>query len=243
MKERGILFSAPMVRANLARRKRMTRRLVKPQPIPQHHIALIPAERAHTFTGKAAFEVVTNYAKHVKTIECPYGGPGDRLYVKEASWIWCQKDSDGFTPTGRRKYRYTPVGRHVVYCADQEKPTERINDNPRCSWRYKAARFMPKWACRLWLEVESVRVERVQDITYEDAEAEGVQCVETDDTEDTYWCIEPNDGGPVADLPQDVFACLWDSINAASGHGWDRNDWVWVVAYRHIEQEAAKCIS
>jgi hypothetical protein len=105
--------------------------------------------------------------------------------------------------------------------------------------RVRSPIHMPKWACRLWLEVEATRVERVQDITYEDAEAEGVQCVETDDTEDTYWCIEPNDGGPVADLPQDVFACLWDSINSASGHGWDRNEWVWVVAYRHIEQEVS----
>jgi len=228
MKERGILFSAPMVRANLARRKRMTRRLVNPQP---DRVDESGTYTLHDGDDDAMFRC---------ELVCPYGGPGDRLYVKEASWIWCQKDSDGFTPTGRRKYRYMPVGRHVVYCADGEKPTERIDDNPRCCWRYKAARFMPRWASRLWLEVESARVERVQDITYEDAEAEGVQCVETDDTEDTYWCIEPNDGGPVADLPQDVFACLWDDINAERGHAWAKNEWVWVVSYKHIEQEAAQ---
>jgi hypothetical protein len=87
---------------------------------------------------------------------------------------------------------------------------------------------MPKWACRLWLEVEATRVERVQDITEADAIAEGVE-----GPSDTPVCVGD------CRTAYGKFHDLWDSINSASGHGWDRNEWVWVVAYRHIEQEVS----
>jgi hypothetical protein len=75
VKERPILFSGPMVRAILDGRKSQTRRIVKPQPIKQHHIAKLGDERC--------FSVLTNMASTVERIQCPHGQPGDQLWVRE----------------------------------------------------------------------------------------------------------------------------------------------------------------
>ena len=148
--------------------------------------------------------------------------PGDRLYVKENTWIWCKKVHDGLTPTGKLKYRYTPVGQHVVYQADHStKPEQRIDDNPEHDWRLKIARYMPKWAARIWLTVTDVRVERLQEISDCDAWAEGI----------------------VDEVPfgtaQTLFRELWDSLNAKRGYGWEQNPWVWVISFEREGNE--KC--
>ena len=98
MKERPILFSGPMVRAILNGRKTQTRRV------------------ARDVAGTGGF---------VKQLDvCPYGQPGDRLYVKEATWIWCRKVPNGKTAAGRQKFRYLPHGsRSIFYVADHpQKP-------------------------------------------------------------------------------------------------------------------------
>ena len=81
---------------------------------------------------------------------------------------------------------------------------------------------MPRWASRIDLEITDIRVERVQEITEEDAMAEGV-----------WGKDEPYQG--VGDLPSDRFRDLWDSINAKRGYGWDIKPWVWVISFRRIK--------
>jgi hypothetical protein len=95
---------------------------------------------------------------------------------------------------------------------------------------YRHARFMPRWASRITLEIESVRVERVKDISESDAIAEGVEVVPGEAAYRDYalgpntWC---NDA-------RGSFQTLWDAINAARGFGWDANPWVWVLEFRRV---------
>ena len=156
MKERPILFSAPMVMAILAGTKTQTRRVIKPQP-----------------------SVAQN---------CPYGTPGDHLWVKETFW------------TG---------GDAVNYRADGEMP-EYMRDVSR----WKPSIFMPRKLSRITLEILDVRVERVQDISEEDAKDEG--------------------GLYGAGSYRDGFAVLWDSINGKK-HPWESNPWCWVLTFKPCE--------
>jgi len=88
--------------------------------------------------------------------------------------------------------------------------------------KWRSSRFMPRWACRLRLRVVSVRAERVQEITADDAIAEGVW----------HGC---EDNPPAT--PQDCFAVLWDSINAKRGYPWESNPWVWRIEFERIEED------
>jgi len=174
MKERPILFSGPMVRAILEGRKTQTRRVVKPQPA--HIPGIGTVLNIDTITGRA----------------CPYGNPGDRLWVREA-WAhrrWMLGDASP-NPT-------------TVYRADGE-------DLKGCA-RWRPSIHMPRWASRIALEVVSVRVERLQDISEEDAKAEGID-----------WVI-----GYRSRIP--LFSALWERINGLGS--WNANHWVWVVEFK-----------
>lgn len=162
--------------------------------------------------------------------------------MKEASWIWCKKVRNGLTKTGRQKFLYIPVGRHVVYCADHSKPTEAVDSEPGHIWRYKNARFMPRWASRLTLELTGVRVERVNDISYDDAAAEGVRA--WDGHRGCPGCIAGECAGSRRSPGRcetfmlgykETFRALWDKINGPGA--WKRNDWVWVLTFKRLEAQ------
>lgn len=173
MKERPILFSAPMVRALLDGRKTQTRRVVKPQPTATREEAIRTYGKGGTFILEAGFFGV----------RCPYGQLGDRLWVRE-TWGACAGS-----------------------------PVYRADDNATCpdGGRWKPSIHMPRWASRITLEVTGVRVERLQDISEEDAIAEGVP---------------EQRGDPWA------FQCLWDSINGARERcSWAANPWVWAITF------------
>ena len=93
---------------------------------------------------------------------------------------------------------------------------------------------MPRWASRLTLEVTGVRVERVQDISEVDAEAEGIECFDPD--RDASICRIPG-GEWEYDTARNAFRDLWDSINGARGYGWDANPWVWIVEFKRVFEE------
>lgn len=229
-KERGILFSGEMVRALLrdVDPKTMTRRLAKVREtsaqIPPRVIASwlpIVGDSQRCIVPGNDGSWPADVAK-----ACPFGVPGDRLAVKEHAWIWCERVIDGTTPKGRPKHRFVPVGKHVVYRADSDKPTHRIDEHPARGWRLKLGRYLPRWASRIDLEVTAVRVERLQDMTGADAIAEGVT---------------PNDFPYLADdatrlayIHSDayrLFADLWESINGKRAP-WATNPWVWVVSFK-----------
>lgn len=209
IKERPILFSGEMVRAILDNRKTQTRRVVKwPKWSDQtdpHQIAGLVEHR-----GIAWYEE----GRPVKRYTCPYGVPGDRLWVRE-SWGLVAENSG---PHRLIRYRATT-------------PTAAMG------LRWRPSIHMPRWASRLTLDVVSVKVERVQEISEADAAAEGMTTpmLEVDD-EVEELSQEDYDSGyfrPKSDYSlAGEFSHLWDSINAARGYGWSVNPWCWCLTFR-----------
>lgn len=195
--EKGILFNTEMVRAILEGRKTQTRRMIK---LPRH----IEAQGNGLYTlftdGDAYenqhFEQITEYIK-------PPCQVGDNIYVRE-TWDWkCTQDYD-FTIQDFMKH-----GGEVVYKADGKAPFD----------KWIPSIHMPKEAARIWLKVTDVRVERLQDITEEDAVKEGAKA------------YGPNNcSGTSARI---AFAELWDGVY----DNWNENPYVWVIEFERINPE------
>lgn len=200
IKERPIIFSGPMVKAILVEQKTMTRRVVRGKALEWLQPGMFsPAFVANPENGM-----------------CPYGSPGDRLWVRE-TWA-AHEYYDGRPP------RDIPEGvtiecavepHGVITQGDDHRP---IKEGERGKWRPSI--FMPRWASRITLEITGVRVERLQDISHEDALAEGAK----DEDAGSY-------GFPVTSYAIGNFRLLWDSINAKRGYSWESNPWVWVIEF------------
>ncbi|EGJ50277.1 hypothetical protein [Desulfocurvibacter africanus] len=228
MAERPILFSGPMVRALLEGRKTMTRRVIKPQPIMEG-VKSFGESWAWSEIDKGGFSGVTEQqmrAEYGLSQSCPYGQPGDRLWVRETHCIHNahgQHRDDGkrWGPWGGLPTTVSPDGTQIAY---YREGFDRCDPS-----RWRPSIHMPRWACRIVLEVVSVRVERLQDISEEDARAEGCPpCIGVDD------CANKCVLCP-SQWPREWFCHLWDSINAKRGHGWDVNPWAWVVEFKRVE--------
>ncbi|UEW68593.1 hypothetical protein [Burkholderia gladioli] len=231
MKERPILFSAPMVRAILDGRKTQTRRVVKHQP--PEDVAPITVARYHPTIidrhGDEApgDEVFGAYSEDgVWGCKCPYGEPGDRLWVRE-TWRGVVEINPPGKTTELGVARYVPdqeYCRRVEYQATHERDGE--------PWRPSI--HMPRWASRITLEITGVRVERLQDISEQDAIAEGIER-----TSDGFSV----DGGRHfhAARARDSFASLWDSLNEERGLGWEANPWVWVIEFQPFTDAGGGC--
>ena len=187
MKERPILFSGAMVRAILGGRKTQTRRVIKPQP-------------AATERGRPWCSMEDLLAR------CPYGQPGDELWVRETFAYIDEK--------------------HVIYRASEGIEVEEVLGRKLHS--YKPSIHMPRWASRIQLRVTGVRVERVQEITDEDVVAEGIDIGKAPYPEDQPMLRDFD-----VDF-ETAFRDLWDSINAKRGYSWKSNPWVWVVTFAKI---------
>jgi hypothetical protein len=220
VRERPILFSAPMVRAILAGTKTQTRRAVKGLPLE--------------WLGEFTPEFVADPGNSL----CPYGNPGERLWVREAHYCIGEtrevfyRASDGFSEL-----------------------------QPPLQWSgpWKPSIHMPRWASRILLEVTEVRVERLQDISEADAVAEGCKADEeqvwwqgyaeddvvglhhqqVQDDAPPDWMIEPHRMKRTTWLERPAkkhYELLWGRINGFDGPGsWDANPWVWAVSFRRIE--------
>ena len=211
-KERPILFSGPMVRALLDGRKTQTRRPVKGLPL----MWLDESEFTPEFVADPANRM------------CPYGVPGDRLWVKE---------------TWRPMKSFGPWDMDVTYRADGERRTVKDGEFGDRDWTMpKAAAtgnvsplFMPRWASRLVLEITDVRVERLNAISEADALAEGIARFEGE----RFFHWEPNPEPQVARFngvtPEAGFQFLWETINGDDS--WDANPWVWAVSFRVLDPD------
>lgn len=192
MKERPILFSTPMVQAILEGRKTQTRRVMKPQPF-QHDSGWWIYEG---FRPKARYNSGSRAANFPPNewdmLTSPYGCISDRLWVRETFLETISTDDKI----------------HYEYRADYSKTMA----DDVC---WKPSIFMPREACRIMLEVTDVRVERLQDITEEDAIAEGTVRIHRYKT--MVWEYET----------------LWESINGKGS--WEKNPWVWVIEFKKIE--------
>lgn len=224
IKERPILFSAPMVRAILEGRKTVTRREVKKQ--------------AGLDCLAAGFEPAF-LALPGNSDLCPYGQPGERLWVRE-TWgvISHDFDEDGNMVDWKpdrpaSAIREMHFGRgyysgHVIYRADGEATWAGDDDgggDDRSAW--KPSIHMPRIASRILLEITDVRVERLQDITYEEAVAEGVHR----DSACRMWTAT-DEGGACHKYPVPAFRDLWTGINGLEA--WAANPWVWVVEFKRL---------
>jgi hypothetical protein len=217
MTDRPILFSGPMVRALLDGRKTQTRRVLKPQPDErcQSHQLVgtsiatgIPAYEARDVNG-----IPVNAYPHPKHCVSPYPrlnyAPGDRLWVKE-TWR-------GALSFDHLKPSDLPPGA-VQWEADGRKAFDDFAPG-----KLRPSIFMPRWASRITLTVTDVRVERIQDISTDDALAEGILRSWSSGTSSLALIAQ---GTAIM-----AFQDLWDSINAKRGFGWDTNPWVVALAF------------
>lgn len=192
-KERPIIFSAPMVLALLAGRKTQTRRAVKGRmlQVVEERMAGIP------------FEAVV----------CPYGVPGDRLWVRET---WAPH------PRADRRVYFAADKTSWLRVGDSERGgyrwdfPERICHETPPPDRYKSSLFMPRWASRIDLELTDVRIQRLHDITEADALAEG--------------CLPHGNLGALS--ARERYALLWGEINGAGS--WDANPWCWALSFKRL---------
>lgn len=224
-RERPILFSAPMIRALLAGRKTQTRRLVRDGLAVETRTTedLIDGPWPKDATGREQ--------------PSPYGCVGDRLWVREnwaAHWMY-----DDVPP---RECKSGIDGDNYWFRADGPGGVSQLGLDPgggmRGKWRNSL--FMPRWASRLTLEITDVRVQRLQDISEEDARAEGLSPI-TKDGHLVKHGIPDRDGLPGTDNdgwewqewevdPRKAFAKLWDRINGERAP-WSSNPWLWVVSF------------
>jgi len=251
MKERPILFSAPMVRALLDGSKTQTRRIVKKvglaAPAPQSVI------------GGAA-----TYASGM-VAHCPYGHPGDRIWVRETFRLTDTFDLDSPSRVGERcvDAGYKTPWAPIQYEADgRRRDWHHVGTPPHdgtepATGKTRVSIHMPRWASRILLEIVSVRVERLNDCSEADAKAEGVMQLDADNnprpevrTKDG-WQLCPTCGGTGlrstlgtgggvnfdvdcsdCDTHLKLYRHLWEAINGAGN--WATNPWVWVIEFQRV---------
>jgi len=225
MKERPILFSGEMVRAILDGRKTQTRRTFKEQPPegcgaiegPQMFAPTVYV-RGEEQPGPEVFGAFSEDGEW--SIKCPYGQPGDRLWVRET---WFQKGRYVMPawPEAEPEDAVWSGSKTIQFPASGDNPESR--EDGRVIWRKRPSIHMPRWASRILLEITNVRVERLQEVSETDAKAEGVNGEQEAIDAGLSWY----------DKPRRAFQFLWQSINGADS--WDANPWVWVVEFRVIQ--------
>ncbi len=226
MKERKIAFNGAMVRAILAGQKTQTRRFMKNPPTPSAHFPWLGVK---SLRGTHSF-VYPNALPEILA-ECPYGQPGDRL--------WVQEEWGDVNLYGAPAIAYSADGdlmdlmEHESFLTKDgafNYEAKRIKPYSFDAWAYdliggiegiwRPAKHMPRWASRILLEVVSVRIERLQSISDDDLSAEGIQEIIDAGVDHDGW-------------PRDAFRSLWDGIYG-EGH-WAANPWVWLVEFKRVE--------
>lgn len=241
MKERPIIFSGEMVRAILAGRKTQTRRVVTPRPPSVEAVRAKSGDAFHLFTDFNTPGVwrVAGSVWAVRDLmggfgggpgprwRCPYGVPGDRLWVREAYSVTL-----GYEPPsceGAHDHGEVPYLRYPADDWMHRAPHDvwswelRLQTRGRKAVGRHDAMFMPRWASRLTLELTGVRVQRLLDISEEDARAEGVVVPDGRPEMPDFWSYRQE------------FGYLWDQLNAKRGFGRDTNPWVWALAFRLVQ--------
>jgi hypothetical protein len=249
MKERPILFSGAMVQAILRGDKTQTRRVCKSQPYPNGfkfdgreilcHTDYLPPSTMLMGVKRGGLEYTTSDAEGWES-ECPYGQEGGRLWVRE-TWKPGSWRDDGRVAID---YAASPELTHTPWLRPTNFETLRVWwenelmhagsipdahgvhhwEPGKSPMHWRPSIHMPRWACRIVLEITDVRVERLNDISHEDAIAEGCG--------GQGWKVS-DDRAPVI-YPCNQFAELWDSINAKRAP-WASNPYVWALTFRRAE--------
>ncbi len=232
MKEHPLLFSTPMVKAILNSKKTMTRRIVKPQPIDNREIDGNFFDGNHK--GYVKCDGHPDWQRQFALEFCPYGKPGEILFVREnwkiIAWSWEDGEATFEYADGERLSLSTSptdaydekshqwLINHIeklihdgYYSPASEDPKSEDEEQlvrTDKHYPFKPSIHLPKFGSRIWLEVVNVRIEMLHDITWKDVLAEGV------------------DNGK--SNPTMAFEELWNSING----NWNENPWVWVVEFK-----------
>lgn len=210
MTEKPIIFNDAMVRAILDGRKTQTRRVAK----------LNDAGRVSR--GGKQWHVDDPDAARA----CPYGEPGDLLWVRETwapSWTYggdypCvlyKATGDGYIGSEQYPARGVISSKFGIHSGEADASASN-------TVRWRPSVHMPRWASRITLEITDVRVERLQEISPNECIAEGA------------WKIEDRALGRSGEA-LDAFRNLWDALNAKRGHSWETNPWVWVIEFKRVE--------
>ncbi len=217
IKERPILFKGEMVRAILEGRKTVTRRVMKDQPDDSGIYEMAMAPGSGSCFNKWAIKRDGKF----KQIKCPYGSRGHRLWVRTNHYVYKKG-----TPNHQIWDEFTDDIRWVdgTYAPDGFPELD--------GWKYAPSIHMPRWASRITLEVVSVNVERLQDITEEDAVKEGIEKDLSMGGNGAFgWKDYLISGGGYFN-PIISFKSLWNSINGPDA--WDKNPWVWRVEFKVV---------
>lgn len=217
MTARPILFSGPMIRAILDGRKMQTRRIVT----HRHGISFLggagqeddPECWGWSFDGPdhSGYMVIARglnerHDHGCISLPCPYGEPGDLLWVRET---FCLRDPEHHPERG---YWYAATD-------DVDEP------------RWSPSIHMPRAASRITLLITDVRVQRLQEISEDDAKAEGVRVLPLQSGSGAWWTADVDAGAPLHSRdPVDAFRKLWDSINGKRAT-WASNPWVWALSF------------
>ena len=241
MKERPILFNAPMVRALLTGTKTQTRRVCK-QADGLSYVVACQDPKTYSEGQKAPWTTPGWFGDEEGDVQfcCSYGQPGDRLWVRENFQPFLDDDCDGDMRLANWK---TGKHYHCTYPAtDGIHEFMDADDNLRST--VKPSIHMPRVASRILLEVTAVRVERLQDISEADAISEGVEKAYIDAAHRQRWVMyEHDDGTPGEEIvryvgpshtlhPINSYKSLWLNINGPGS--WDVNPWVWVIEFKRV---------
>ncbi|HCH6765101.1 TPA: hypothetical protein NK775_001752 [Serratia marcescens] len=212
MKERPVIFNGEMVRAILHGRKTQTRRAISDRHL---HLIDVASQIGECYPLESGIDHANSqsyYREH-----CPFGQVGDRLWVRETfAGHYLDDDQIQDIKDGRCKAKCL-----CEYRAD-------YGDDAECADGWTPSIHMPRWASRITLEITAVRVERLNDISEEDARAEGISdggCLNCGDSEPC-GCASP------APDATDAFAYLWQSIYGLES--WYTNPWVWVIEFKQV---------
>lgn len=205
MIERPILMNGAMVRATLDGTKTQTRRIVKSQPPAGHVWVGWCASSTHRADeGKAVWAVDDGaLMRDVHRVACPYGQPGDRLWVRES---------------------YADIGCRLTFRAD-------VDDGAHCKVRkWTPSIHMFRADSRILLEIVSVRVERLQDISDADIQNEGIDMDALAEAQDRYDVVCGGTGAAGRATLRTAWRDLWES----TGGDWDANPWLWAISFKRV---------
>ena len=236
MKERPILFSAPMVRALLAGTKTQTRRVVT---LPRSRESFVLEDQGDGWwpyqSDDGESSMCNDGMEHAYA--SPYGLPGDRLWVRETHFAFGRWETRYSAKKMRDEWHFLDMtlecGHQYAYVADGYRiaPHRRGAGVTPCWWT-RPAIFTPRRAGRILLEVTSVRVERLHDISEDDARAEGArECDPVSGRE--VLLAGPCQRGSFVLHYRDI----WEQIYGAGGG--DTRPWGWVVEFRRLVEGTA----
>lgn len=233
MKERPILFSAPMILALLSSAKTQTRRVMKPQPEPVPHrpgdyqwpcnafqsmvsVADTRASGAHGMAGDA----------------CPHGQPGGHLWVRETFVAFGRWETRFSDKKKRDEWHFVDMTLELglQYRFDGADLSKKRYAGAMPTWCIRPSIFMPRAASRIQLEIVSVRVERLQDISDADIVAEGIDMEALAESQDRYDIVCKGSGASGRATERTAWRDLWES----TGGDWDANPWCWAITFKRV---------